>query len=190
MTSSRDLPQSCGVISCWLRRRRRRQKKAPSDPPRSEAQLYGRGREVHTWHILTGAVARRPLRHETAGGNAGRCLWWARSPRAPRGAPGVDAVERRPVGHRVVHVRHASSSGSLEFVFPAARLCRDARFGPPTRFHLHASAIQGVVTAAGPPRSAYQTCRTFRILSGRTLSKRRSTSGTPTSAPRWSTRTS
>jgi site-specific recombinase XerD len=33
-------------------------------------------------------------------------------------------------------------------VFPAGRLCRDPRFGPPTRYHLHESAIQRAVTEA------------------------------------------
>jgi integron integrase len=35
-----------------------------------------------------------------------------------------------------------------QFVFPAARICRDPRFGHPTRFHLHESAIQRAVTNA------------------------------------------
>jgi integron integrase len=51
-----------------------------------------------------------------------------------------------------------------QFVFPAARLCRDPRYGPPTRFHLHESVVQRAVTAAG--RAAGLTkrvsCHTFR----------------------------
>jgi integrase len=51
-----------------------------------------------------------------------------------------------------------------QFVFPAGRLCRDERFGPPTRFHLHESVIQRAVTQAG--RAAGLTkrvgCHTFR----------------------------
>jgi hypothetical protein len=36
-----------------------------------------------------------------------------------------------------------------QFVFPAARICRDPRWGPPSRFHLHASAVQrGIADAA------------------------------------------
>jgi site-specific recombinase XerD len=35
-----------------------------------------------------------------------------------------------------------------QFMFPAGRLCRDARWGPPTRYHLHESAIQRAVTEA------------------------------------------
>jgi site-specific recombinase XerD len=33
-------------------------------------------------------------------------------------------------------------------VFPAARICHDPQYGPPTRFHLHESAIQRAVTTA------------------------------------------
>jgi integrase len=33
-------------------------------------------------------------------------------------------------------------------VFPAARICRDPRFGPPSRYHVHESVIQRAVTAA------------------------------------------
>jgi integrase len=35
-----------------------------------------------------------------------------------------------------------------QFVFPAGRICRDARWGPPTRSHLHESAVQRAVAAA------------------------------------------
>jgi site-specific recombinase XerD len=49
-------------------------------------------------------------------------------------------------------------------VFPAARICRDARFGPPTRFHLHESAVQRAVTEAarGAGVTKRGTCHTFR----------------------------
>jgi integrase len=43
---------------------------------------------------------------------------------------------------------NADRSWPWQFVFPAARVCRDRRFGAPTRFHLHESAIQRAVTAA------------------------------------------
>lgn len=36
-----------------------------------------------------------------------------------------------------------------QFVFPAFRLCRDPKYGPPTRFHLHESAVQRAVNEAG-----------------------------------------
>lgn len=35
-----------------------------------------------------------------------------------------------------------------QFVFQAARVCRDARWGPPSRFHLHESAVQRPVADA------------------------------------------
>lgn len=35
-----------------------------------------------------------------------------------------------------------------QFVFPAARICRDPRWGGPTRFHLHESVIQRAVAEA------------------------------------------
>jgi integrase len=47
-----------------------------------------------------------------------------------------------------------------QFVFPAGRICRDERFGPPTRFHLHKSAVQRAVTEAGLAKRV--GCHTFR----------------------------
>lgn len=35
-----------------------------------------------------------------------------------------------------------------QFVFPAGRICRDPRFGHPSRFHVHESLIQKAVVAA------------------------------------------
>jgi integron integrase len=35
-----------------------------------------------------------------------------------------------------------------QWVFPAGRVCRDVRFGPPSRFHLHETAIQREVARA------------------------------------------
>lgn len=51
-----------------------------------------------------------------------------------------------------------------QFVFPAARICRDPRFGPPSRFHVHESVIQRAVTAAAREAgvTARVTCHTFR----------------------------
>jgi integrase len=56
-----------------------------------------------------------------------------------------DALERK--------FPHAPTDWAWQFVFPARRICRDERFGPPTRFHLHESVIQRAVTQApdGPP---------------------------------------
>ncbi len=42
----------------------------------------------------------------------------------------------------------APTDWAWQFVFPAGRICRDERFGPPTRFHLHESVIQRAVTQA------------------------------------------
>jgi integron integrase len=51
-----------------------------------------------------------------------------------------------------------------QFVFPASRVCRDPRWGPPSRYHLHESVVQKAVARAA--RSAGLTKRvgphTFR----------------------------
>ena len=58
----------------------------------------------------------------------------------------------------------ASVEWGWQFVFPAGRICRDPRWGPSSRFHLHESVIQRAVTAA--VRAAGLTkragCHTFR----------------------------
>jgi integron integrase len=43
---------------------------------------------------------------------------------------------------------HAATELGWQFVFPAARLCRDPRFGGPTRWHLHETVVQRAVTDA------------------------------------------
>ena len=43
---------------------------------------------------------------------------------------------------------NAAVSWSWQFVFPARRVCRDRRWGPPIRFHLHESVVQKVVAQA------------------------------------------
>jgi integron integrase len=59
---------------------------------------------------------------------------------------------------------HAAAEWLWQFVFPAARICRDPHYGEPTRYHLHESAVQRAVTeavrAAGLTKRA--TCHTFR----------------------------
>lgn len=59
---------------------------------------------------------------------------------------------------------NAATEWRWQFVFPAGRICRDQRYGPPSRFHLHESAVQRVV--AGAARRAGLTkrvsCHTFR----------------------------
>ena len=58
----------------------------------------------------------------------------------------------------------AGSDWVWQWVFPAGRVCRDARFGAPSRFHLHESAVQREVTravrAAGLAKRA--GCHTLR----------------------------
>jgi integron integrase len=58
----------------------------------------------------------------------------------------------------------APTDWAWQFVFPAGRLCRDERFGPPTRFHLHESVIQRAVTQAGRAVGLTKRvgCHTFR----------------------------
>jgi integron integrase len=70
-----------------------------------------------------------------------------------------DALERK--------FPNAPAEWAWQFVFPAGRICRDKRFGPPTRFHLHESVIQRAVAQAS--RAAGVTkrvcCHTFRSMS-------------------------
>ncbi len=43
---------------------------------------------------------------------------------------------------------NAATDWGWQFVFPAGRICRDPRFGPPSRYHLHESAVQRAVAEA------------------------------------------
>ncbi len=43
---------------------------------------------------------------------------------------------------------HAAAEWRWQFVFPAARMCRDERWGPPSRYRLHESAVQRAVAEA------------------------------------------
>ena len=51
-----------------------------------------------------------------------------------------------------------------QFVFPAGRICRDTRFEPPSRFHIHESVIQRAVSIAARQAgiTSRATCHTFR----------------------------
>ena len=51
-----------------------------------------------------------------------------------------DALERK--------YPSAATDWGWQFVFPAGRICRDPRWGAPSRFHLHESAVQKAVAAA------------------------------------------
>ncbi len=59
---------------------------------------------------------------------------------------------------------NACTDWSWQFIFPAGRICRDERFGPPTRFHLHESVAQRAVTDAGRKAGLAKRvgCHTFR----------------------------
>jgi integron integrase len=59
---------------------------------------------------------------------------------------------------------NAEREWAWQFVFPAARVCRDPRFGPPQRFHVHDSVIQRAVAAAVREANIGKraTCHTFR----------------------------
>ncbi len=59
---------------------------------------------------------------------------------------------------------HAAIEWGWRFVFPAGRICRDTRWGPPSRFHLHESAIQRAVTEAARAAGLAKrvSCHTFR----------------------------
>ena len=43
---------------------------------------------------------------------------------------------------------NAATDWAWQFVFPAARICRDSQWGAPSRFHLHESAVQREVAKA------------------------------------------
>jgi integron integrase len=59
---------------------------------------------------------------------------------------------------------NAATDWAWQFVFPAARICRDPRFGPPSRYHLHESVVQRAVTAAVLRAGIAKrvSCHTFR----------------------------
>lgn len=59
---------------------------------------------------------------------------------------------------------NAATDWRWQFVFPAARICRDPRFGPPSRYHLHESAVQRAVAEAVRRAGVTKrvSCHTFR----------------------------
>jgi integron integrase len=67
-----------------------------------------------------------------------------------------DALERK--------FPHAPTEWRWQFVFPAGRICRDPRFGLPSRYHLHESVIQRAVTEAARRAGVTKrvTCHSFR----------------------------
>jgi integron integrase len=59
---------------------------------------------------------------------------------------------------------NACTDWAGQFVFPAGRVCRGERFGPPSRYHLHESAVQRAVTEAARQAGLTKrvSCHTFR----------------------------
>jgi integrase len=59
---------------------------------------------------------------------------------------------------------NAPAEWAWQFAFPAGRICRDPRFGPPSRFHLHETVIQRAVADAVRRAGLAKrvSCHTFR----------------------------
>ena len=59
---------------------------------------------------------------------------------------------------------NAATEWLCQFVFPAGRICRDQRYGPPSRFHLHETVVQRAVAEAARRAGLTKrvTCHTFR----------------------------
>jgi len=57
----------------------------------------------------------------------------------------------------------APTEWGWQFVFPASRICRDPKWGPPSRFHLHESVVQKAVTQAvrRAGLTKHASCHTF-----------------------------
>jgi integron integrase len=66
------------------------------------------------------------------------------------------AIERKYV--------NAATDWRWQFVFPAARICRDPQFGPPSRYHVHESVVQRAVADAVRRAGVTKrvSCHTFR----------------------------
>ena len=58
----------------------------------------------------------------------------------------------------------AATEWQWQFGFPAGRICRDPRWGAPSRYHLHESAVQRAVTEAARQAGLDKrvSCHTFR----------------------------
>ncbi len=58
----------------------------------------------------------------------------------------------------------APTEWTWQFVFPASRIWRDPKWGPPSRFHLHESAVQRAVTKAvrRAGLTKHASCHSFR----------------------------
>jgi len=60
---------------------------------------------------------------------------------------------------------NASTEWSWQFVLPAARICRDPRWGSPSRFHLHESVVQKAVADAVRRAGHHQARQPARVSS-------------------------
>jgi integrase len=62
---------------------------------------------------------------------------------------------------------NAAREWRWQFVFPAGRICRDARWGPPSRYHLHESVVQRALAEAvrGTGITKRVSCHTLRSVS-------------------------
>jgi integron integrase len=91
----------------------------------------------------------------------------------------------------------AATAWGWQFVFPASRICRDPRWGPPSRFHLHESTVQKAIAAAARqagvvnewvPTRFVTASRLICSRMATTFARFRSCWDTRTSARRWCTR--
>jgi integron integrase len=59
---------------------------------------------------------------------------------------------------------NAAAEWRWQFVFPAGRICRDPRFGPASRYHLHESVVQRAVAEAARRTGVTKrvSCHVFR----------------------------
>ncbi len=91
---------------------------------------------------------------------------------------GKGQKDRRTILPLAVTDRLQAADWAWQFVFPAARICRDPRWGPPARYHLHESVVQKTITdavrRAGVTKRA--SAHTFRPVLPRTYWKTATTS--------------
>jgi integron integrase len=68
------------------------------------------------------------------------------------------------IGRKYVN---AATDWRWQFVFTAARICRDPQFGPPSRYHVHESVVQRAVADAVRRAGVTKrvSCHTFRSVS-------------------------
>ncbi len=70
----------------------------------------------------------------------------------------------------------AAAEWTWQFVFPAGRICRDPRWGPPTRFHVHESVVQRAVAVRRSGVAKRVSCHTSGIRLQRICSRPGTTS--------------